>query len=145
MERHPLTQLEFTRRTAKRAQYEAFEYTLVPEGVLVRNASHETPADHEYTVTIENGVPTHCECPADEYYEGACKHRVSIAIRRPLIQAVTDQQLIADGGIPAESQEPEQAHESENDEPTECVCADLSSLPCWECVRTGRKSLEETE
>ena len=95
---HPLFQLEFTRRTAKRAQYEAFEYTLTPTGVRVRNCSHANPDEHEYLVTVENGIPTACECPASQYYEGACKHQVAVAIRRPLVQALSDQQLVTDGG-----------------------------------------------
>jgi len=45
---HPLERLEPTQRTLRRAQYEAFEFELVAQGVLVRNASHTKPEDHEY-------------------------------------------------------------------------------------------------
>ncbi|WP_458208773.1 SWIM zinc finger family protein [Haladaptatus sp. NG-SE-30] len=83
---HVLSQLTFTSRVAKRAQYEALEFTIVPEGVLVRNASHANPAEHEYLVTVRDGVPVACECPADDRYDGACKHRVGVAIRTPILQ-----------------------------------------------------------
>ncbi len=33
------------------------------------------------------------------------------------------------------------ANRGENTEPDECDCAELEGLPCWECVRTGRKGL----
>jgi len=95
---HPLNQLVYTDRVAKRAQYEAYEFELVSEGVRVRNCSHADPAAHEYVVTVENGVPTSCDCPADEHYEGACKHRVAVAIRRPIVDAAAERQVRADGG-----------------------------------------------
>lgn len=91
---HPLAQPETTRRTIKRAQYEAFEFALIPQGVLVRNASHEIPADHEYVVTIEDGLPATCECPADDHYDGACKHRVALAIRLHVLDAAIAAQTI---------------------------------------------------
>ncbi|WP_436932839.1 SWIM zinc finger family protein [Halosimplex halobium] len=104
---HPLEQLEFPTRVAKRAQYEAFEFTLSADGVVVRNGSHANPDEHEYLVTVEDRLPTACECPADEQYEGACKHRVAVAIRRPLLDAIaaTDepQPVAADGGQVASS------------------------------------------
>ena len=150
MSTNPLSQLEFTRRTAKRAQYEAFEYSLTSQGVLVRNASHENPAEHEYTVTVENGVPTACDCPADKYYEGACKHRVSVAIRKPVIEAASQRQLIADGGeIQTQRTEESVREGTGQDQPStqqadeDCTCpGDDDSFPCWECVRTDRRSLE---
>lgn len=98
---HPLMQLETDRRTIKRAQYEAFEFSLTDRGVLVRNASHENPANHAYLVTIEDGLPATCECPADEHYPRACKHRIAVAIRPCILDAAiaayTVQELIARG------------------------------------------------
>jgi hypothetical protein len=93
---HPLTRLQTNRRTIKRAQYEAFEFSLMTRGILVRNASHANPADHEYLVTIRDGLPASCECPADEHYEGACKHRVAVAIRRPVLDAAIAAQRVSD-------------------------------------------------
>ena len=92
---HPLTQLQTNRRTIKRAQYEAFEFSLTTRGVLVRNASHANPADHEYLVTIQDGLPTTCECPADEHSEGACKHRVAVVIRRPVLDTAIAAQRVS--------------------------------------------------
>ena len=91
---HPLEQLEPTQRTLRRAQYEAFEFELTKQGVLVRNASHANPEDHEYLVTIEDGLPHSCPCPADEHYQGACKHRVAVAIRTSVLEAARNAQRI---------------------------------------------------
>ncbi|PCR92665.1 hypothetical protein CP557_08085 [Natrinema ejinorense] len=149
MSTNPLSKLEFTGRTAKRAQYEAFEYTLTPAGVRVRNGSHAKPEEHEYVVTVTNGLPIACECPADDHYEGACKHRVAVAIRRPIIQAVTQQQLTTDGGRPLGSHERTdhsgpQANSENAASTEECDCPETGdSFPCWNCVRTGRRTLEE--
>src|SRR6056297_1828761 len=84
---HPLERLDFPTRVAKRAQYEAFEFTVTDDGVRVRNCSHADPTDHEYTVTVEDGLPTACTCPADKRFAGACKHRVAVAIRDPVLAA----------------------------------------------------------
>ncbi|WP_114578519.1 SWIM zinc finger family protein [Saliphagus sp. LR7] len=40
-------------------------------------------------MNVENGVPVACECPADTYRDGACKHRVAVAIREPVLAAAT--------------------------------------------------------
>ena len=74
---HPLERLEFTTRVAKRAQYEAFEFTITEVGVRVRNCSHEEPAEHEYVVSVADGLPTACECPAHDWIGGACRSRGS--------------------------------------------------------------------
>jgi len=55
-----------TNRVLKRAQYEACAFSLYDGDVLIRNESHLNPADYEYCVTIVDGIPTACECPADE-------------------------------------------------------------------------------
>lgn len=89
----PLSRLETTNRVLKRAQYEAFTFALADGGVLVRNESHADPDDHEYHVTVNRGVPVACECPADEHYDGACKHRVAVAIREPVLQAGIRQRI----------------------------------------------------
>jgi len=96
----PLANLQTTSRVIKRAQYEAFEFTIEANGVRVRNASHAKPEEHEYVVTITNGLPSKCECPADAKYDGACKHRVAVAIRKPILDAAIDRQIVADGGEP---------------------------------------------
>ncbi|WP_459193156.1 SWIM zinc finger family protein [Halosimplex sp. J119] len=157
---HPLQQLEFPTRVVKRAQYEAFEFTLSAEGVVVRNGSHANPTEHEYLVTVEDGLPTACECPADEQYEGACKHRVAVAIRRPLLDAIAikdePEPVAVDGGkitsSVAESDDEDDSvtttrpadSQSDPTAPDDEDCPEyFDDFPCWECVRTGRKDPPE--
>jgi hypothetical protein len=148
---HPLERLEFTSRIRKRAQYEAFEFSLIPEGLLVRNASYAEPENHEYRVTVENGVPSNCTCPADTRFKGACKHRVAAAIRRPVLTVVTQVQTVTDGGHPpsptryghADSMigSDKQSSSSEPTETSACdTCESLDSLPCWECFRSQSRA-----
>ena len=147
---HPLTALEFTSRIAKRAQYEAFEFTFVPYGIQVRNGSHANPSEHEYLVRVEDGIPVTCTCPADDRFEGACKHRVAIAIRRPLLDAFAAKAeppaVAPDGGVagegPPSSAAPTTADasagQSESSE-TDEACPDcIGEFPCWECYRAGQ-------
>ncbi|AQL42124.1 hypothetical protein BV210_05080 [Halorientalis sp. IM1011] len=141
---NPLEQLEFTSRVAKRAQYEAFEFELTPAGVSVRNCSHANPADHEYLVTISEGLPTACTCPADARFDGACKHRLAIAIREPLLDAAQAQQMAADGGTATSPSDDETGVTGTDTTDDACDCSDLrDDFPCWECVRTGRRSLPD--
>ncbi len=138
-------ELDVTKRTVKRAQYEALEFALSPDGVQVRNNSHANPEDHEYLVEVVEGVPTACTCPADAKYDGACKHRIAVAIRRPILDAVRRQQLVADGGVssaskPEENDQRDDGESDDQEQPEECDCADLrSDFPCWECYRSGRR------
>ncbi len=143
-----LARLETTTRVRKRAQYEAFEFSVDQNGVLVRNGSYADPENHEYLVTVTNGLPTGCECPANAKYEGACKHRVAAAIRRPILDAYEnlrqtqrpESPLLTDGGPQADTADGEPAT-AEPDSPV-CDCAGLpTEFPCWECYRTGRRSL----
>jgi len=112
--------LEFTKAVGKRAVYEAF--TFRPRGggdVEVTNESHgdaDDDADHTYTVHVVGGIPSDCECPADEYHEGACKHRVALAMRPALLEAAeagAEEPLLADGGAVID------------DEPADCECDEL--------------------
>lgn len=82
--------MELTQRTRKRAEYEAFTFIPTATGVRVRNESHAEPTAHEYRVTVRDGVPTACTCPADEHGQGACKHRIAVAIRSPVRQRAGD-------------------------------------------------------
>jgi len=134
MRNSPLDVLEYSDRVAKRAQWEAFEFSLLGDGdVEVVNTSHEEPKEHTYTVHVEGNIPSHCTCPAWEYQEGACKHMVSVAIREPVREAAGDtSQLRADGGVSVEA-------EADSDErPDDCDCSPLfEDLPCWPCYRDG--------
>lgn len=94
-----LGSLEPTNRVLKRAQYEAFEFSLLDGDVYVRNESPQNPANHEYHVSVIDGVPAVCECPADATYDGPCKHRVAVAIRPRILDIATKMQAVADGGV----------------------------------------------
>ena len=70
--------------TEKRAQWEAFSFTLLGDGdVEVTNGSHEDADDHTYTVGVDKRgdvpVPAECECPADVHREPDCKHKLALA------------------------------------------------------------------
>ncbi|SFR97320.1 SWIM zinc finger [Halomicrobium zhouii] len=144
MTSQPLDELSVSTRVRKRAQYEAFEFELLDSDVRVRNASHAVPADHEYLVTIEDALPVDCTCPADANYENACKHRVAVAIRRPILDLANEVQLLADGGTRPQRDDSGQAEIQLNESPEsdDCECDLLpDDFPCWECVRTGNQPM----
>jgi len=142
MSRTLLDTLDPTNRILKRAQYEAFEFELLDGDVQVRNASYRDPTSHEYRVTIDDGVPTACECPADEHSDGPCKHRVAVAIRPRVLDIAVKMRLVADGG--STSPNAVRANRLDETESKQCGCDDLpDDFPCWECVRTGRRELPE--
>jgi hypothetical protein len=122
--------------TEKRAAWEGFEFTLLGDGeVAVVNNSHENPDEHTYTVDVVSGIPAHCTCPAWEYQEGPCKHMVGVAIREPLLEAVTaESPLRADGGVAVNE------GVTTESEDKECNCGEF---PCWPCYRHGRRELPE--
>ena len=97
---HPLERLEYSRRVLKRAQYEAFEFSLVDGALRVRNASHADPTAHEYRVHVNDGHPVACTCPFDTRGAKACKHRVAVAIRPKLLDAATTMQTLSDTRSP---------------------------------------------
>lgn len=135
---HPLARLTFTNRVRKRAEYEAFEFALAPGGVRVTNASHADPSEHEYLVRVEGGFPEACTCPADANFEGACKHRVAVAIRRSVLDPAIEQSVATDGGVA--SGDP---HDVERDDDSECDCEALpQGVPCWACYRDDKRTFE---
>ncbi len=128
--------LDADSKIVKRASWEAFEFTLLGDGdVEVVNGSHDEPEEHTYTVHIESGIPSDCTCPAFEYQAGACKHMLSIAIREPLLEAVSaDPTVKADGGLTVE----EGTTGDFNERPDDCDCSPtFEELPCWPCYRDG--------
>lgn len=109
-------------KVVKRAQYEAFEFEVTPGIVTVRNGSYADPENHEYQVSVEDGSPISCECPADVHQEGPCKHRVAIAIRQPVLTAAAERS-VADGG---------------KQRPDDCACwSPDQELPCFQCFNAG--------
>jgi hypothetical protein len=153
--RSGLTDLEFDSLTRKRAEWEAFEFTIECENqITVTNGSYgHKKDDHEYSVTVEQRdetgriTPLHCDCPAFQYYSGACKHIVATALHNVVLGAAvaytrdgdTDPAtpvLLADGGVVTD----ETAEQEEDDRCDEDWCpgprdtAD-DPLPCFSCFR----------
>lgn len=136
MSQSTLELLEYDEQIAKRASWEAFEFTLLGEGdIEVVNGSHKDPRKHTYTVHVEGEIPSDCTCPAWEHQKGSCKHMVAVAIREPLLEAVaTEPSTRADGGVAVEA-EPDDSSKG-------CDCDKLSDdFPCWPCVRDGKREL----
>jgi hypothetical protein len=128
--------LDADSKSVKRASWEAFEFTLLGAGdVEVVNTSHENPEEHTYTVHVEGGIPADCTCPAFEYQDGPCKHMVAVAIREPVLEAVTAGPAArADGGLTVE----EETTAESTERPDDCDCAPtFEDLPCWPCYRDG--------
>lgn len=77
--------LSFDSETAKRATWEAWEFTVVgPHLVEVTNASYGYQKDdHTYTVGVEErdglALPAEYNCPADVHRKPDCKHKVALA------------------------------------------------------------------
>jgi len=132
--------LDADEQVEKRAQWEAFEFTVLGDGdVEVVNASHETPDDHTYIVYVEGGIPSDCTCPAWEYQPGACKHMVTVAIREPVLEAASREQPVrADGGVTLDSFDGD--NHDDDGRPDDCDCGDWNDglgLSCWPCYRDG--------
>lgn len=120
MSKSATDQLECDEQVRKRAQWEAFEFTLLGEGkVEVRNESYpdEGADDHTYVVEVEDGEPTNCSCPYGEYNNSACKHQVTVGIHAPVIGAVREREEACPNGDPR------------------CGGPDADELPCFECYQ----------
>jgi len=155
---HVLARLDVSPSARRRAETQPFAFELVTDGVRVTNHSYEQPSEHSYVVTVDDGLPISCECPADTHYDSACKHRLAVAIRTPVLQAAvsrctTAARAVADGGTqPVEASEAtpnadvdlDNDHDGSEDDPEWCDCAGLEDgFPCFECVRRGRRHLPD--
>ncbi|GAA0212615.1 SWIM zinc finger family protein [Halobaculum roseum] len=148
---HVLDRLDVSTGARRRAETEPFDFSLTRDGVRVTNRGYAEPSDHSYVVTMDGALPVACECPADEHYDPACKHRLAVAIHTPVRDAAAARP-VADGGVqePPES-EADRTNDSvpdpdeSPDDPEWCDCATLGELPCFECVRRGRKRLPTEE
>jgi hypothetical protein len=120
----PLHALDVDAQTAKRAQYEAFEFAVEGSDVTVTNGSHADPKEHTYTVHVEGRIPSDCTCPAWEYQEGPCKHMTAVAIREPLLNAIDGAtKAVTDGGEDTADEE---------DDGCDCRSCRGDGLPCFE-------------
>ena len=131
---HPLDLLDYSEKTAKRASWEAYEFTITaPRTIQVTNASYGLMKDrHTYAVTVEEvdgaALPAECECPGDQHHEQACKHRVAVATKggQTLLNAALNASPCLDG-LPG------------------CVGPDGDELPCFTCYTEQEKAAERDE
>lgn len=145
MSKSAIDRLEVDAQVQKRAQWEAFEFTLLGEG-QVEVANHSYPDEevweHTYIVEVEGGYPVNCSCPYAEYHDGDCKHMAAVGIREPLIEAATaseDRRLAADGGtITSAAVSNKEPDTCPNGDPR-CGGPDGEDLPCFDCYRVSSK------
>ncbi|WP_266083383.1 SWIM zinc finger family protein [Haladaptatus caseinilyticus] len=110
-----------------RAQAEQFSFDVDAPGLVeVTNESHENPEENQYTVSIDDVTEKlmACTCPHHAHRNAFCKHMAAV-------EHATD-----DGMLDAFS-----SKDDDDTEPDNCDCEGLGELPCWPCVRTGRKEL----
>ncbi|GAA5052314.1 SWIM zinc finger family protein [Haladaptatus pallidirubidus] len=84
MSTKPSAGLESDETAQKPAQAEQFSYSIeVPGMVDVTNESHENPADHQYTVSIDDVTDElmACTCPHHIHCNAYCKHLAVVAER----------------------------------------------------------------
>ncbi|MFC6954099.1 SWIM zinc finger family protein [Halorubellus litoreus] len=148
--------LTFTARTSQRVSWESWEFTVVgPYQVKVTNASYGyLKEDHAYVVGVEERegviVPAECECPADVHGDKDCKHKVALAtVAGPtVLNAAVDFERPASNSDALESATTAKDLLTSDtdvlaDDHQDCAeCAGLSTMPCWECVRDGKRHLK---
>ncbi|GAA0197580.1 SWIM zinc finger family protein [Haladaptatus pallidirubidus] len=111
-----------------RAQAEQFAFDINAPGMVeVTNKSHSNPAEHQYTVSIDDLTEElmACTCPHHVHRNAFCKHMAAV-------ENATD-----DGTLEVFSSEDDE----DEIEPEYCDCDSLGDFPCWPRVRTGRKEL----
>ncbi|GAA0197410.1 hypothetical protein GCM10009000_008870 [Halobacterium noricense] len=117
------SELEADETAQKRAQAEQFSFDVDAPGMVdVTTESHENPANHQYTVSIDDVTNElmACTCPHHVF----CKHMAAVE------NATNDGTLEA---FPSE--------DDKDADPEDCDCDGLKGFPCWPCVRIGRKEL----
>lgn len=135
-----LATLEVEQRFLKRAQFEAFAFEVTADGVRVTNHSHETPSEHQYLVEVADEVPVACSCPADERFDPACKHRLAVAIREPVVMAADRKAAAtaADGGTASSDDGPTDTNSPASER--DCDCDEWGGeLPCFDCYCAARE------
>ncbi|GAA0260625.1 SWIM zinc finger family protein [Haladaptatus pallidirubidus] len=111
----------------KRAQWEQFRFRVEALGqVEVTTESHENPAEHQYTVSIDDVTEKlmACTCPHHVHRNAFCKRMAAVE------HAADDGTLDA---FPLE--------DDDDVKPEDCDCEGLGDFPCWPCVQMGRKEL----
>ncbi|SIR96659.1 SWIM zinc finger [Haladaptatus litoreus] len=121
------SELEADETAQNRAQWEQFSFDVDSLGLIkVTNESHENSEAHQYTVSIDDVTEElmACTCPHHVHRNAYCKHMAAV-------ETATD-----DGTLEAFPSE-----DKDDAEPEDCDCDGLGGLPCWPCVRVGRKEL----
>ncbi|WP_227377991.1 SWIM zinc finger family protein [Haladaptatus halobius] len=121
-------ELEGDETAQKRAQWEQFTFDVEAPGMVdVTNESHENPAEHQYTVSIDDVTNElmACTCPHHLHRTAFCKHMAAV-------DNATD-----DGTLDIFSSN----NGEDGAEPADCDCDGLNGFPCWPCMRTGWKEL----
>lgn len=88
-------------KALKRARWEAFEFRCPAQGVVrVENGSYGPESDeHVYVVKTDGDTTEECTCPADEYSNDPCKHRLAVELNGVVMQAAAaDDDARADAG-----------------------------------------------
>ncbi|WP_227357318.1 SWIM zinc finger family protein [Haladaptatus salinisoli] len=132
------SELEADETAQKRAQWEQFSFRVEAPGMVdVTNESHDTPADHQYVVTLDDvtGEAMACTCPHHVHRSAFCKHMTAV-------ETATDDGTL-DVFLSEDDEEDEETDETDEDDaaPAECDCDGLNGFPCWPCVRARRKEL----
>jgi hypothetical protein len=123
--------LEADETAQKRAQWEQFSFHVEASGMVeVTNESYDTPADHQYVVTLDDVTEDAmaCTCPHHVHRSAFCKQMAGV-------ETATD-----DGTLTAFPSD-DDATDEDDAAPEECDCDRLNGFPCWPCVRAGRKEL----
>ena len=75
------SELEADETAQKRAQWEQFSFDVDAPGMVeVTNESHENPAAHQYTVSIDDVTEElmACTCPHHVHRNAFCKHMAAV-------------------------------------------------------------------
>jgi DNA-directed RNA polymerase subunit M/transcription elongation factor TFIIS len=109
-------------KSERRAEWEGFEFRVPAEGaVRIENVSYgDESGEHVYVVSVEDGIPFDCTCPAWKYHtpDGGCKHMKAVENRPAVTRAASmtnSQQVATDGGQPVEDDESAETNEQDDD------------------------------
>ena len=117
------SELEADETAQNRAQADQFSFDIdAPGQIEVTTERHDKPADHQYTVSIDDVTDElmACTCPHHVHRNAFCKHMAAV-------EKATENGTL--NAFPSEDED--------ETEPEDCDCNGLGDFPCWPCVRTG--------
>lgn len=83
------------------------------------DCEHHSPRGENWTCTMEDVQEQ--ERPTNMYHEGACRHRVAVAIRKPVLEAASEYEhdsepeVVTDGGTTVECPATREAAQEQNE------------------------------